>query len=184
MSLSRRSLSMLPAIRRARTAPRKLTSTIRALEPWKYPKSLHQGKNEKNGIAEAIPFLSCPTMFSYREAPFRVWCFLLNCGDRIWRSPHGLAHGDPNFPASAWDIFTQQKKTPEKVSFLLNCGDRIWTCDLRVMSPTSYRTALLRGSIKNGRRRIRTFEAIATDLQSAPFGHSGIHPCSVVIFRL
>ena len=39
-------------------------------EPWKYPKSLHQGKNEKNGIAEAIPFLSCPTMFSYREAPF------------------------------------------------------------------------------------------------------------------
>ena len=29
-----------------------------------------------------------------------------------------------------------------------NCGDRIWTCDLRVMSPTSYRTALLRGSIK------------------------------------
>ena len=60
--------------------------------------------------------------------------------------------------------------------FLLNCGDRIWTCDLRVMSPTSYRTALLRGSIKNGRRRIRTFEAIATDLQSAPFGRSGIHP--------
>ena len=23
----------------------------------------------------------------------------------------------------------------------LGCGDRIWTCDLRVMSPTSYRTA-------------------------------------------
>lgn len=63
---------MLPAIRRARTVPRKLTSTIRALGPWKYPKSLHQGKNEKNGIAEAIPFLSCPTMFSYREAPFAV----------------------------------------------------------------------------------------------------------------
>ena len=72
MSLSRRSLSMPPAIQRARTAPRKLTSTIRALEPWKYPKSLHQGKNEKNGIAEAIPFLSCPTMFSYREAPFVI----------------------------------------------------------------------------------------------------------------
>ena len=31
---------------------------------------------------------------------------------------------------------------------LFDCGDRIWTCDLRVMSPTSYRTALLRGSIK------------------------------------
>ena len=33
MSLSRRSLSMLPAIRRARTAPRKLTSTIRNRSP-------------------------------------------------------------------------------------------------------------------------------------------------------
>ena len=76
MSLSRRLLSMLPAIRRARTVPRKLTSTIRALGPWKYPKSLHQGKNEKNGIAEAIPFLSCPTMFSYRELPFGWLCFL------------------------------------------------------------------------------------------------------------
>ena len=117
-----------------------------------------------------------------RKAASGVPIFLWGAG--IWMTPHGQAHGDPKFPASAWDIFTQQKKTPEKVSFLLNCGDRIWTCDLRVMSPTSYRTALLRGSIKNGRRRIRTFEAIATDLQSAPFGHSGIHPCSVVIFRL
>ena len=43
------------------------TSAIRALEPRTYPKSLHQGKHEKNGIDEAIPFLSCPTMFSYRE---------------------------------------------------------------------------------------------------------------------
>ena len=78
MSLSRRSLSMPPAIQRARTAPRKLTSTIRALEPWKYRKLLHQGKNEKNGIAEAIPFLSCPTMFSYREAPFGLFFSLVS----------------------------------------------------------------------------------------------------------
>jgi Na+-driven multidrug efflux pump len=47
------------------------------LEPWKYRKLLHQGKNEKNGIAEAIPFLSCPTMFSYREAPFGVLCSII-----------------------------------------------------------------------------------------------------------
>ena len=33
--------------------------------------------------------------------------------------------------------------------------------------------------IFTGRRRIRTFEAIATDLQSAPFGRSGIHPYAV-----
>ena len=49
---------------KARTAPRKLTSTIRALELWKYPKSLHQGKNEKNGIAEAMPFLCWRYLFS------------------------------------------------------------------------------------------------------------------------
>ena len=53
------------------------TSAIRALEPWKYPKALHQGKNEKNGIAEAIPFLSCPTMFFYRETSLWRVCFFM-----------------------------------------------------------------------------------------------------------
>ena len=70
---------------KGRTAPRKLTSTIRALEPWKYPKSLHQGKNEKNGIAEAIPFLSCLTMFSYREAPFFLFFFVNSACDTTVR---------------------------------------------------------------------------------------------------
>ena len=36
------------------------------------------------------------------------------------------------------------------------CGDRTWTCDLRVMSPTSYQ--LLHPAIDGGGRRIRTFE--------------------------
>ena len=36
------------------------------------------------------------------------------------------------------------------------CGDRTWTCDLRVMSPTSYQ--LLHPAINGGGRRIRTFE--------------------------
>src|SRR5699024_2952710 len=93
MSLSRRLLSMLPAIRRARTALRKLTSTIRALELWKYPKSLHQGKNEKNGIAEAIPFLSCPTMFSYREAPFALPLFLGNLLQALYNAVDMLVVG-------------------------------------------------------------------------------------------
>ena len=31
--------------------------------------------------------------------------------------------------------------------FKLGCGDRIWTCDLRVMSPTSYRTAPPRAKV-------------------------------------
>ena len=41
-----------------------------------------------------------------------------------------------------------KKGTPYGIPFCWNCGDRIWTCDLRVMSPTSYRTALLRVSKK------------------------------------
>ena len=57
------------------------------MEPWKYRKLLHQGKNEKNGIAEAIPFLSCPTMFSYREAPFTL---RFNEGDPIHETAIGL----------------------------------------------------------------------------------------------
>ena len=36
------------------------------------------------------------------------------------------------------------------------CGDRTWTCDLRVMSPTSYQ--LLHPAMNGGGRRIRTFE--------------------------
>ena len=48
------------------------------------------------------------------------------------------------------------------------------------MSPTSYLAApsrdIKKTTLEYGGRRIRTFEAIATDLQSAPFGHSGIPP--------
>ena len=40
----------------------------------------------------------------------RVWCLFLNCGDRIWKLPHGQAHGDPDIPASAWDISDTTKK--------------------------------------------------------------------------
>ena len=39
---------------------------------------------------------------------------------------------------------------------LFGCGDRTWTCDLRVMSPTSYQ--LLHPAMNGGGRRIRTFE--------------------------
>lgn len=102
MSLSKRLLSMLPAIQRVRTAPRKLTSTIRALEPWKYPKSLHQGKNEKNGIAEAIPFLSCLTMFSYREAPFALAFFFSLRHLLAYRAKRGFSlPGSPLLHASS-----------------------------------------------------------------------------------
>ena len=47
---------------------------------------------------------------------------------------------DSNPRSSAWqaDVLTSCTMEP------IGCGDRIWTCDLRVMSPTSYQTALLR----------------------------------------
>ena len=38
-------------------------------------------------------------------------------------------------------------------------------------------------TVKNGWGRIRTFEAIATDLQSAPFGHSGTHPKHCILLK-
>ena len=41
-----------------------LTSTTKVSGFWKCPKYLIAGKNERNGIAEAIPFLSRLRMFS------------------------------------------------------------------------------------------------------------------------
>ena len=64
-------------------------------------------------------------------------------------------------------------------------GDRIWTYDLRVMSPTSFQTAPSRAMkllliifvIKRmGRGGFEPPKQFAADLQSVPFGHSGIHP--------
>ena len=48
-----------------------------------------------------------------------------------WRSGRD---SNPRPPAWQAGILTNWTTGP-------NCGDRIWTCDLRVMSPTSYRTA-------------------------------------------
>ena len=63
-----------------------------------------------------------------------------------------------------------------KSLFLSNSGDRIWTYDLRVMSPTSFLTAPPRVNLKMGRDGFEPSKASLTDLQSAPFGHSGICP--------
>lgn len=43
---------------------KKWISTIRVLGFWKCQKYLMVGRNERNGIAGAIPFLSHLTMFS------------------------------------------------------------------------------------------------------------------------
>ena len=70
-------------------------------------------------------------------------------------------------------------------------GDRIWTCDLRVMSPTSFRAALPRviyisyyAKVMNyihqmGGEGFEPSKAVPADLQSVPFGHSGIHPYKI-----
>ena len=67
-----------------------------------------------------------------------------------------------------------------------SCGRRIWTYDLRVMSPTSFQTALSRDINKkfsllkriNGRRRIRTFESIANRFTVCPLWPLGNPPIS------
>ena len=103
--------------------------------------------------------------------------FLFDCGDRIWTCLAHLEIWSSAFPlcvqsaelsisrlhhlpssatgsgrcCSPGNPSVAGHKKRYKIFFLypfFACGDRIWTCDLRVMSPTSYRTALLRGSIK------------------------------------
>ena len=70
-------------------------------------------------------------------------------------------------------------------NWALSCGNRIWTYDLRVMSPTSFQTAPSRAMkllliilvIKRmGRGGFEPPKQFAADLQSVPFGHSGICP--------
>ena len=64
----------------------------------------------------------------------------------------------------------------------LSCGNRIWTYDLRVMSPTSFQTAPSRDNMlsllkrRMGRGGFEPPKQFAADLQSVPFGHSGIYP--------
>ena len=74
----------------------------------------------------------------------------------------------------------------------MSSGDRIWTYDLRVMSPTSFQTAPPRGTIELWKLQIRRFQmdgegfepsnASPADLQSVPFGHSGIHPQNMMLY--
>lgn len=95
------------------------------MEPWKYRKLLHQGKNEKNGIAEAIPFLSCPTMFSYREAPLDIPVFVVSqeeLEDILKNAPEWW--GDSNkeiydnlifmFPNISYDSFYNEVGNPKE----------------------------------------------------------------------
>ena len=65
----------------------------------------------------------------------------------------------------------------------LSSGDRIWTYDLRVMSPTSFQTAPPRDIKKMDGGGFEPPKQFAADLQSVPFGHSGIHPYGIIFHR-
>ena len=80
----------------------------------------------------------------------------------------------------------------------LSSGDRIWTYDLRVMSPTSFQTAPPRDIMlyydmfssskifpkkKMDGGGFEPPKQFAADLQSVPFGHSGIHPYGIVFHK-
>lgn len=62
----------------------------------------------------------------------------------------------------------------------MDCGDRIWTCDLRVMSPTSFQAALPRAiyiiNTKDGGRWIRTTEGEASRFTVCPLWPLGNSP--------
>lgn len=80
MSLLRRSsFTQRPILIAKSTAGKRWISAAKAAGFWKCPKYLIASKNERNGIAEAIPFLSCLTMFSYREAPFGLRASFFVC---------------------------------------------------------------------------------------------------------
>ena len=105
-----------------------------------------------------------------------------------------MAQKCPEPESNQWHEDFQSSALPTELSghVLLhkNSGDRIWTCDLRVMSPTSFQTApprviktiiLFCHFFYTSKRRLDGggFEPpkqFAADLQSVPFGHSGIHP--------
>ena len=55
----------------------------------------------------------------------------------------------------------------------LNSGDRIRTCDLRVMSPTSYQTALPRNLL------VRKYRWPAHSVKNSPAGHHQVAPESL-----
>ena len=75
----------------------------------------------------------------------------------------------------------KQKRPPHTWQPCKSCGNRIWTYDLRVMSPTSFQTAPSRDKCyllkrRMGRGGFEPPKQVAADLQSVPFGHSGICP--------
>ena len=64
-------------------------------------------------------------------------------------------------------------------TYVLSSGDRIWTCDLRVMSPTSFQTAPPRDIKLSGWGRIRTFESVANRFTVCPLWPLG-NPSKII----
>ena len=77
-------------------------------------------------------------------------------------------HGFSVHCSTNWAIWARLLKT--------SCGGRIWTYDLRVMSPTSFQTAPPRDIKLMDGGGFEPPKQNAADLQSVPFGLSGIRP--------
>lgn len=84
MSSWRKSSSMRPATRRARTGRRRSTFTTRVSEPWKCQKSRHQWKNEKTVQPKLYRSLFPHNVFlSGAALPlFSFYSMLSLCSDR------------------------------------------------------------------------------------------------------
>ena len=65
------------------------------------------------------------------------------------RAAHDASHGTIAAPVDRRSSAAGHEKRPASLPALSSSGGRIRTCDLRVMSPTSYQTAPPRGGFSN-----------------------------------
>ncbi len=79
-----------------------------------------------------------------------------------------------NRPPSAWKADALPTELLPLLVFYIDFAFR--------NSTNSYNQKTIFKTRLSGERRIRTFEAFATDLQSVPFGHSGISPSRYQLF--
>ena len=106
------------------------------------------------GFEPRTTWLKVKCSTDWANTPYQLTCSV------FWKCP------EPE--SNQWHRDFQSLALPTELSGRLSCGGRIWTYDLRVMSPTSYRTApprdiqfnLLANCFQNGWRRIRTFEVV------------------------
>jgi hypothetical protein len=97
-----------------------------------------------------------------------------------WRLPNGWGdrwESNPRMSEPQSDALATSPRPP-RIRFSIGRGSRTRTHDMRFWRPPFYQ--LNYAPMNGGEGRIRTFEAFATDLQSAPFDHFGTSPGRMV----